>query len=681
LKIFNKSVPIGPLEDGRIILQNHISETDEVVLGYKDNVFSIEFVGLQCEEPRRIQYAYKLDGFDTDWVFTDSRHRIAHYTNLPHDTYQFKVKVANGDGYWSEPVGFDLIVKPPFWLTKWAMFIYLLAFAGLLYGVRQITSIRVRYEHSLELERLEREKLEEVNQMKLQFFTNISHELRTPLTLILSPLEQFIREQKVDRKYHQGFLRMHHNARRLMTMINQLLDIRKSESGLMELKVVQSDIIKFCKEILLSFQTVADQSDIELSFNCEIDRFLLWFDRQQMEKVFYNLLSNAMKFTPEGGRIEMCIAQTDEDSLQIQIQDTGHGIQTEDLPYIFDRFYQAKSHEASGFGKTGTGIGLSLAKSIIDQHGGTISVDSSVGRGATFTVKLRTTAYHFGESQKVNNYVGSEDALHYQRPIEPQGQPAQVQIQGNPSILIVEDNIDIRAYLRENFGNECTIREASNGEEGFASAKENPPDLIIADISMPKMDGIRMCAAIKSSLVTSHIPIILLTARTSLVYQLNGLETGADDYITKPFDLQLLKARAKNLIESRQKLRERFTKGFDFSPEELVISSLDEELLKTIKAVIEKHIDDSGFSVEQLATSVHMSRMQLYRKLKALTGKSPNQILRSVRMQRAAQLLENKQFNIADVTYMVGYNDLKSFRDQFRKEFGMSPSQFRSVEE
>ncbi len=683
-RLFNKSIPIGKLPNGRVILEKNIAETSRIVLTHRDNVLSFEYVGLHFSEPQKIRYAHKLEGFDPDWVYTDATQRIAHYTNLPYDDFTFLVKAANGDGYWSEPVELLLTVKPPFWLTGWAYFIYALLFIGLLFGVRKITKMRAEFTHSLQLERVERDKLEEVNRMKVQFFTNISHELRTPLTLIISPLEQLIKEQSVEKPLHSTFTRMHNNAIRLLTMINQLLDIRKSEEALMKLRVAEGNIVKFANEIVLSFKGLARQRNIDLSFYPEKEEIRLWYDRDQLEKVLYNLLSNAVKFTHEEGRIEVGVWENAASKTAlIHFKDNGPGIPQDQLTRIFDRFYQVEKNQEWP-GKGGTGIGLALAKSIVDAHHSKIWVESEEGAGATFFVELPLGEAHFSEEEKIAGFQDSESITNYILPLS-QGEelldltspePAEKNKGHLLTLLIVEDNADIRAFLSENLRASYEIQEAEDGLEGYEKALAYSPDLVLADISMPRMDGIEMCGKIKSDIQTSHIPVILLTARTSLIFKIDGLETGADDYITKPFNMRLLATRIKNLIDSRAKLKEKFAKNFDLSPSGIVLNSLDEQFLSQIKFVVEKHIDDSEFSVEQLASALFMSRMQLYRKLKALTGKSPNTIIRTIRLKRAAQLLETGQYNVSDVTYLVGYNDLKTFREQFKKEFGVSPSEY-----
>ena len=678
-QLFNESVPIGEMGNGRTVLSKNILETDQICLTHRENVLSFSFTGLHFNEPKKIKYAHQLVGFDPDWVYTNANQRMAYYTNLPYDDFTFRVKASNGDGIWSAPVSLHLTVLPPFWLTGWAYALYALFAAALIYFGYRIVKMRTEFKHSLVLERIEREKLEEVNKLKLQFFTNISHELRTPLTLIISPLEQLLQKQN-DRKLQRLYTRMQYNANRLYTMINQLLDIRKSEAGLLNLHASEGNIVEFAREIMASFKNMSVQRNIDLSFVSEQDETMIWFDHDQMEKVLYNLLSNAFKFTKDGGKIRVTISQPGP--VEIRVADTGVGIPSDQVKSIFERFYQVeKSHEWAR--KGGTGIGLSLAKTIVEKHHGKIEVESEEGKGTDFIVHLLTGKEHFTEKELSpwEDEISGMPAFTLPKPSDPgttkdQKATGGIEKSAKPLILLVEDNPDIRSYLRENLESAYRISEAVDGVEGFEKAIADPPDLIIADIAMPRMDGIEMCGKVKSHIDTSHVPVILLTARTSLIYKVDGLEMGADDYVTKPFHMRLLTARIKNLIESRKSLQEHFSKTYDLSPSGIALNSLDEQLLSRMKAVIEKHIDDSNFSVDQLAKALQMSRAKQYRKIKSLTGKSPNQIIRGFRLKRASQLLETGQYNISDVAYMIGYNDVKSFREQFKKEFGMNPSSY-----
>ncbi len=679
----NRSVPIGVMENGRIVLKKSIAETPEIILDYRDNVLSFEFVSLHFSEPKNNRFAYKLEGFDPDWVYTDADKRYAHYTNLPYREFVFWVKSANGDGVWSEPVQVKVCVKPPFWLSWWAYCIYVLLSVLLLYGVWRITHLRAEYRASLALERLEREKSEELNQMKIQFFTNISHELRTPLTLIISPLEQLMRENAANRSLQKTLTLMYQNAGKLLTMISQLLDFRKSEAGLMKVRAEKTDLGLFIQEIILSFKPLADQHKIQLEFESAPEPLEVWIDHDQMEKVLYNLLSNAFKFTPDGGTISVQLAQVLPSSVQVSVSDTGPGILTEDLERIFNPFHQGTQQPGRiMFG--GTGIGLSLVKSIVDQHGGSIRVhnlDGSGNTGAVFTVTLPMDNKHFSAEQ-ILEPGSNHHPKHFVR-IDPEEETmpvpgAQSGASTHPyRILVVEDNPDIRAYLYQNLREEYEVEEACNGVEALEKALEKSYDLVLSDIAMPEMDGIELCRQLKTNILTSHVPVVLLTARTSLVHKIEGLETGADDYITKPFNLQLLQLRIRNLIAIRERLKDQSGKSLDLSPSAVTVNSIDEEFLQKFIGLVEAHMDESEYSIDDLAHQIAMSRMQLYRKLKALTGETPNTLIRNIRLKRAAQLLDTRQFNISEVAYKVGFTDLKYFRERFKERFGVVPSEYK----
>ncbi len=684
--LFNRSVPIGPMENGRIILEKNIAETPEIVLNYRENVLSFEFVSLHFAEPRKNRFAHKLEGFDQDWVYTNADKRFAHYTNLPYKTYTFWVKSANGDGVWGEPVSIKVTVQPPFWLTWWAKSLYLLLVAALLYSGWRIAHLRAEYRANLALERMQRDQLETVNHLKFQFFTNISHELRTPLTLILTPLEQLIKEFSGDKKLHQLYTIMHHNAARLHTMINQLLDLRKGEEGMMQLRVSEADYVQFIREITLSFKSWADQRRIELDFEPTVISQMAWFDHEQMEKVIYNLLANALKYTPAGGRVQVQVNAT-EGSVNCTVSDTGPGIPNADTQRIFERFYQVKQVKTDT-AERGAGIGLSLVKILVERHHGTVTLQSKEGVGSRFTVAIPLGKQHFKMAEfAAPEAVSPPYPWHYRMPTDlvqpdftPVIVPATTAKASSPKhrILVVEDNADIALYLLQNLSAEFVVATATNGVEALRQALAHPPDIVLSDLAMPEMDGLELCRQLKTNVFTSHIPVVLLTARTSLIFKIDGLETGADDYITKPFNLQLLTIRLRNLIVSRQKLREKFSRNIELNPSEVSGNSLDETFLRNILASIEQHLDDSEYSVDQLAHDLHMSRVQLYRKIKAITGDVPNALIRSVRLKKAAQLLATRQYNVSEVAYKVGFTDLKYFRERFREQFGVNPGEYAS---
>lgn len=687
-QLFNRSVPVGVMDDGRTLLRANISETREITLSHRDNVLAFEFASLHFAEPRKNRFAYKLEGFNEDWVYTDASQRYAHYTNLPYREYTFLVKSANGDGVWSEPVSLKLCVNPPFWRSWWAYGFYAVLFAALLYAGWRVAHLRAEYRASLALERHKHEKSEELNHLKLQFFTNISHELRTPLTLIVSPLEQLLRERAADRPLTASLARMYQNAGRLLGMINQLLDFRKTEAGLMKVRAERTNLVFFVREIVLAFKPLAEEHRIDLRFNPEHEEIIAWVDRDQMEKAVSNLLSNALKFTPDGGKVQVSLYEhKSEDAVALRVDDTGPGIPAGQLEKIFDPFHQGDHPPRHGlFG--GTGIGLSLVKSIAEQHSGSVSAESRDG-GATFLLLLPGGTDHFQPDQIVENAdagalvsdIAAQMLFAETAPDATAGIPAATSTvrkngAGRPRLLIVDDHTDIRAYLRENLAAEYDILEAADGSEALEIALREAPDLVLSDVAMPHMDGIELCRRLKSDLNTSHIPVILLTARSALMYRIDGLETGADDYMTKPFNMQLLCVRIRNLLRIRENLRARFGRTVELTPSAVTVNSLDEDFLRRLIGAVEQHIDESEFSVDDLAHALAMSRIQLYRKIKALTGETPNNVVRGIRLKRAAQLLATGQFNVSEVAYKVGFTDLKYFRERFREQFGVNPGEY-----
>lgn len=702
LRLFNKIVvPCQPTAEG-FLLEKSIAQLDLLTLTYRDNVVSFEFSALHYSYSAYNKFAYKLEGFDPDWIYTDAAHRLAHYTNLPNGNYVFKVKAANADGVWNtQEASLRIKVLPPFWRSTWAYLCYFLAVAGLFWLALRLQFLRADYENKIKIERLEKEKLEEVNQMKLIFFTNISHELKTPLTLILSPLEEMLRRRIGDHTLQATFSMMHRNAVRLLSMINQLLDIRKVEAGLMRMEVSEGNIVQFVGEIYLSFKELAHQRRVHFEFTPPEHAIIAYFDADQLEKVFFNLLSNAFKFTPPEGNVLVAIGTDDtKNQYYVRITDNGKGIAVEKLPFIFERYFQAEEH--IGQEDSGTGIGLSLVKYIVEQHQGNIEVESSPGQGAVFTVwlPLDKTAFPENEIKQNTKNEGVLDWFGHHPNHEQNGLfeelstnfssldadkgPYNQQIPENTAtetnkntILIIEDNADIRQYLSTHLSKEFEVVLAENAAQGLAIILTSLPDLILCDIAMPGMDGIQLTRQVKTQIETSHIPIILLTARTALIFKMDGLESGADDYITKPFNFNLLQLRIRNLIASRKNLRERYAKDFqrfDNAPNEVSYPDLDQQFLAKVTEIVEEHIANSEFSVDDLARKLLMNRKQVYRKIKALTDSTPVDFIRAIRLKQAAILLRSRQYTISEVTYMVGFQDLKYFRERFKAFFGVNPS-------
>ncbi|MCU0285571.1 MAG: response regulator [Acidobacteria bacterium] len=543
------------------------------------------------------------------------------------------------------------------------------------------------------------EKLKEMDRIKSNFFANISHEFRTPLTLIMSPLEQLISESG-EKKLKDKFNVMLRSSQQLLILINQLLDLSRFDSGKMKLQVFCRDIIPFLKGIMESFQVLAEQNEIHLEFNSEKADLPLYFDTSKIEESMYNLLINAVKFTPPGGKITLGVTQ-DQDHVYISLKDSGIGIPKDKLPHIFDRFYQVDV--PGGKGPKGTGIGLALTKEIIQLHHGKIDVHSQEGKGTEFVILLPLGRDHFKtdeitiipdilpDSRKMKelNVLFStkpgenikEEVNDKENPKEDVDKPVKDPLEPEKNvILIVEDNRDVRKYIREPLEPFYIVEEAADGKEGILKAKEIIPDLIISDIMMPNADGYELCREVKKDIATCHIPVILLTAKASEESIIEGLKTKADDYITKPFNSRILLTRIKNLIDLRCQLQLKIQRQKMLLPSEINVSSMDEIFLKEFQQVIEKNLSDYEFDVDKLCKKLYMARSTLFKKVKALTGETPNQFILSYRLERAAQLLKQNYGNITEVAFAVGFSSSTYFATCFKEKFGQAPSSYHASE-
>jgi signal transduction histidine kinase/ligand-binding sensor domain-containing protein/DNA-binding response OmpR family regulator len=680
-KVLNQPVPFGKQFNDRVLLDRPISEAQEITLKHFENTISFEFAALDFAAPDKIRYAYQLDGLDKDWTYTDASRRYVNYTNLSYGKYTLKVRATNNDGVWNDRVSaIKVVILPPWWKTRWAVMLYAIGAMLVLYAFRKLILMRANFIHDIKLERVQRENMEKLNRAKLQFFTNISHEFRTPLTLILGPVQSLIESGTGSKIIRDQLHSINNNAQRLLRLVNQLLDFRKAESGNLKLEVSEGNVVKFLKEIKLSFDGLAEQMKIDFRFYSSSNVIKAWFDRDQFEKIMFNLLSNAFKHTPEQGSIAVRIVEG-KDDITIAVEDSGKGIKPEHYETIFQTFfsYDEDRHH------TGTGIGLALTKSLVDAHHGSISVERTEDQVTRFTVKLLSGNKHFDESELSKASVDVEQIEFY--PVlspgtlfeaEPDTDQLLQRTEDQPKLMIVEDNNDVRAYIKSIFMTEFVVLEAEDGKEGSLLALEEIPDVIISDVMMPLMDGISMTRQLKSDAKTSHIPIILLTARTSLIFKVEGLETGADDYVNKPFNPKVLQLKVRNLIRARETMRKAFRDNdtLAIEPRRVTLTSTDEEFVQKVLTSIENNMSNADYSVEELGMDVAMSRMQLYRKLKALTGQSANEFIRTIRLKRAAQMLEQNQLTIAEITYEVGFNDLQYFRECFKKLFGVTPSEY-----
>jgi signal transduction histidine kinase/DNA-binding response OmpR family regulator len=678
-KLFNKSENFA----GSKLLSKNISETKEITLKYSQNVLTFDFVALNFVEPEKNQYAYKLEGFEKEWNVSVNK-REATYTNLLPGNYTFRVKASNNDGVWNEQgASIKIKVLPPFLLSIWAFVIYALIIAAALFQYKRNIQNREELKRNLALEQMEAAKQIEMNNVRLRFFTNISHEFRTSLSLIIGPAETMInKNQNFSSEQKQQVSLIRQSAQRLLRLINQLLDLRKIEAGNLQIYPSPGDLISFCKDIAKSFEYLAVQKHIDFSVISDQCALYAWFDADKIEKIVYNLLSNAFKFTDDGGKIELTLevlnrATSISKSIQIKVSDNGIGIPEESINKVFERFYQVES--PNQVGKGGTGIGLSLVKELVDIHGGNISIHSiernrseNSACGTTFTVILPLDIRkNIEESTKTEDY--SVPTMAEVMEIEPSENPI------NPLILVVEDNADLRAFISSILNINFRIIEAENGITGLKAALDHNPDLIISDIMMPGMQGTELCRMLKNDERTSHIPVILLTALSSIEQKIQGFELGADDYITKPFNGEMLKTRIANLIDNRRLIRERFSKRIAVEPKDIAITSVDEKFIARGIDVIERHMDDSLFDVEVFTKEMNVSRTLLHTKLKALTGLSATEFIKSLRLKRAAKLLSEGQLSVSEVSVMVGFNSRNYFTKCFTELFGVSPSEYEKV--
>jgi signal transduction histidine kinase/ligand-binding sensor domain-containing protein/DNA-binding response OmpR family regulator len=645
----------------------------KIELPYTENFISFEFAALSYINSEDNQYAYMMEGLDKDWIFSGSR-RYASYPNMDPGEYVFHVKGSTSDMVWNETgISLIIIISPPWWKTIWAYTFYILLVISVIYFIWKMQLKRIRIMHEFEMSRLEAEKLHEVDQMKSRFFANISHEFRTPLTLIMGPVNDIINKSKDNEiKYNAGLIKK--NASSLSLLVNQLLDLSKLEAGRMTLETKELDIIPLLKGLVLSFSSLAERKRILLRFNTSEEKIILYYDKDKIEKIINNILSNAFKFTPDGGTIDFSIRKNLKET-EIKISDTGPGIPASEIDKIFNRFYQVDgSHTRE---KEGTGIGLALTKELVELHKGKIMVESIEGSGTSFTICLLNGKEHLKPEEILSEQKYEELQREPYLTYETEQKKERTDIEflfetDKPLLLIVEDNPDVRRYIIHHLETEYRTLEAVNGEEGLIQATNHIPDLIISDLMMPKMDGTELCRKLKNDNKTSHIPVVLLTAKAASGDKICGYNIGADDYIIKPFDALELKARIKNLIETRRKLQEKFRSGDFIIPKEL--NPIDEEFLNRLFQVINRHISEEEFSIEDLGKESGMSRGQVYKKIKALTGRSPSLFLRSVRLSRARKMIKEGGGTIAEIAFLVGFSSPAYFTKCFNEEYGYLPS-------
>jgi signal transduction histidine kinase/ligand-binding sensor domain-containing protein/DNA-binding response OmpR family regulator len=731
-QIFNESVKIGEEIDGHLILEKNIAVTKEITLRHYESVFSIEFAALHYTIPDKNKYAYMLEGLETDWNYTNAQRRYATYTTLNPGKYVFKVKASNSDGIWNEEgYSLNIVILPPWWQTAWfrlLMVITLFALILAFYYI-QLHSIKNRNKKLDRLVKIKTTDLEEVNkqlniqknhllglneslkkyqeeiltqkeeisqqnrtlkaknyeimnmsqrlhdqdQMKLQYFTNVSHEFRTPLTLILSPLDKLIGSQSLNTKQSEQLSMIETNAKRLLNLVNQLLDIGKMESGTMKAKKISGNFIEFIQTIFKVFQEQSEKRNIQFYLETDLIELHILFDFDKLEKIIYNLLSNSFKFTPDGGKISLGVS-LERDKVVVSVADTGIGIAKNEITKIFDPFYQVDASNTRFH--EGSGIGLYHTRELIDIIGGNIQIDSEPGIGTTVKIYFLLESHsHLTSEIQPNDMLGNKQLVQSTLSDEVISDK-KLAVDVKPIILIVEDNIQLRAYIKDELGIRYKIIEAPNGRVGLEMAHRNFPDLIISDIMMPEMDGLELCRTLKDDELISHIPVILLTARVEESDAIAGIETGADDYIPKPFNIKLLEAKVEQLLTTRRKLREKFSKEIFSEPSNIAFTNADQVFLQKLIKLIEDNISNEDFLVNDIAQEIGMGKTNLYKKVLALTDQSVADFVRSIKLKKAALLLISNEYSVSEVAYQVGFKDASHFIKSFTRQYKFTPKKF-----
>lgn len=663
------------------LIENENKETlvptskNRIELEHNKSSFQITFSSPDYSQNQQVEYAYMMENLDNVWYNTQGENQVT-FRNLPPGEYTFKVKSRLKNQEWDETniASLDFVVNPPLWFTWYAKLFYTLVIAYIIYFTLHSYKKRVGLRASLELERQNSKNEQKLNDERLRFYTNITHELRTPLTLILGPLEDLVQDANLPARYAKKIGVIHASAIRLLKLVNQILEFRKTESENRQLAVQKANLANLVAEIGLRYKELNRNSNVSVHIDIDDTNTMLYFDTDVISTILNNLLSNAMKYT-ESGEIRLSLRSLEEDGIRytdISVSDTGHGISADDQTRIFERYYQAKGK----FQASGTGIGLSLAKSLAELHEASLMVESEMGKGSVFSLRLRSdniypSAIHTEEKVTPNREEDEEDIQ---------------QIENNdnsPMILVVEDDSDIREYIASSLENHYRVLSASNGKEGLDIARKQMPNIIISDIMMPEMDGIELCKKVKEDIRTSHISVILLTAKDSLIDQEKGYDSGADSYLTKPFSARLLRSRIENLLESKRKLAEQISSfgksnegGNSGSASPITMNKLDQEFLDKLTEIVETNLETEDLDINFIKEKMNMSYSTFYRKVKGLTGLTPNEYIRKIRLKNSLQLLLSGSYQVSEVAYMSGFNDVVYFRKCFKEEYGMAPSEY-----
>ncbi|REA58234.1 hybrid sensor histidine kinase/response regulator [Dyadobacter luteus] len=661
LKLFNKDVKAN---DETAVLKKDVGSEKKLTFRHDQNIFTLDFALLSYARSHKNMYRYQLEGFDKVWTETSTP--SATYMNLPLGTYTFQVKAANGDGFWvKDPLKIKITILPPWWKTWYAYLFYVLIAGGAIYAINRFFWLRSSFR-----------KENALNQVKLDFFTNVSHEIRTHLALISGPLEKAYQNANADQTIGSYLTYARNNSDRLMLLVNELLDFRKIQNGNIQLRVAEHNVVRVIQTVVASFEHLAKEKNINTTVLSPDTRVMLWFDMAQMQKVFYNLLSNAYKFTPDGGKITVHIAELSNE-VNISVEDNGKGMSQEHLKKLFTYYYQADSD------KPGYGIGLALSKSIVEQHQGYLYAESSESSGETpggtkMTIRLLTKNRHFTQAQLTPRATGHLDNVFSPVP-EAHNSFDTPENTNKQTLLIIEDNDELRAFIKELFNAEYHILEAENGLRGLELANEHLPDIVLSDVMMPGMNGVEVCNQLKSAELTSHIPVVLLTARTQNEQVIEGLTFGADDYVFKPFDPRILELKLSNLIRLRGELKKRYQQTLlsDSSTSNSIAHDVNDAFINKLRAIVTQNISKTNFGVNEMASEAGMSVSVLYRKMKSLTDMTVNEFIKNIRLNEARKFLESGVYQVNEVATIVGFDDSKYFSKEFRKVFGKTPTEVR----
>lgn len=670
LLIGNEEIKPDAEYRGDVILDESITHKKKLELNYDENNFSILFSAMSYIHPEKNQYKYMLKGLDNDWIVT-KKGQVS-YSNLNQGSYELIIFASNNDNVWStEPLVLEIVIRPPFWFSWWAIIFYVLLALWIIWSIVNFNLRKQKREFENEQRIREAKQLHEMDEMKFRFFTNISHEFRTPLTLILNPVEKLLKESTLDEQKNLLTI-IHRNANGLLELVNQLLDFRKLDVQKDHLNLSVGDVVAFVKDICYSFTELANKKSINFSFSTTITELRMEFDPEKLRKIVSNLLSNAFKFTPDSGKIDVNLSliqqiNIDKKLLKISVSDSGIGIPEKDLERVFERFYRVENPENGH--QTGTGVGLHIVSEYVKLHEGEISVNSVMGKGSVFTAFI-PAKQHIQKEIISNTELLSE--------AEPELEVAAEEHKNKfPLMLIVDDNEDFRNFIAAIFTDAFRILTADDGEKALKLTLDKMPDLIISDVMMPRMDGFEFCRKVKEDIRISHIPIILLTAKTGDENKYIGLEAGAEDYISKPFKMEMLALKVARIIERQKQKHDQFKRKVEINPSEIEITSMDEKFVKKAVALVEANIDNTEFLVEDLCREMAMSRVYFYKKILSLTDKTPSEFIRFIRLKRAADLLERSQLFVNEVAFQVGFNDPKYFRKYFKEEYGISPNEYK----